>query len=123
VNQGSIYDSNECRVRVVVDQQPAPRDESEMIMQFLAVCERSTRESSVYGSPYSGGFNSIMECMKYEYYYFIQQILKANDNQELLKQYHWDIDVPPSPGCQVNWMWYLSAFEEVKLAQVCDYND
>ena len=97
----------------------APVNEIEMIEQFLEVCIRSSHQISSWGSPYSNGFNSLMECMRYEHLQFLQIIRNMNDNHaELLKQYHADLDIPPSPGCEVNWMWFLSAFEDVKYAQV-----
>jgi len=117
VNQGSIFDGNECLFRVLLSNHPAPQSEKEMMDHFLTVCEQSTRELSSYGSPYSGGFNSILECMRYEQTHFLQSILTTYDHKEYLRQYASEIDLPPNPGCEVNWMWYLSAFEDVKLAQ------
>ena len=118
VNQESIYDNCECRTRALLNDREAPRNEKEMMEQMLEVCEMSTNMLSSYGSPYYEGFNSLLECLRYEYRDFLGFILKQYDHAEFLKQYHSEIDLPPDPGCEVNWMWFLSSFENVKYAQV-----
>ena len=120
VNEGSVYDPNECSIRTVLDTYTAPTNEREVVEHLLDACVASMDRLSTYGSPYNSGFNSLIECMRYEHSDFMRHILKSNSNAELLKQYHSEIDLPPSPGCEVNWMWFLSAFEDVKRAQVSE---
>lgn len=106
---------------MLLDAHAAPTNEREMLEQILDVCDRSSQLLSSYGSPYSNGFNSLIECMRYEHQYFMHNLLKTNDHAEFLRQYSSEVDMPPSPGCEVNWMWFLSAFENVKFAQVRNF--
>jgi hypothetical protein len=109
--------SSDCQKKMFYSK-TIPKSEKQFISIILNICDISVNRLSSYGSPYSNGFNSIMECVKNEYFDNVKSIAKSMSNTKYLKEFHPVIDLPPSPGCEVNWMWFLSEFEDVKLAQV-----
>lgn len=107
---------SDCKFRSSFFSNP-PKNELDIIWIVLQICDHNVREASSYGSPFSNGFNSVFECLHYEYKNVLHRIFRDVGNTEYLEQFYPIIDIPPDDGCDVNWMWYLSMFESIKHAQ------
>lgn len=89
------------------------RNEAEYVETMLQICSFVVGRLSMYGSPYANGYNSIMECVRQQHWtmehFLSKRVLGRNT---LVNSLLFPLaDLPPSPGCEVNWMWYLGAFE------------
>jgi hypothetical protein len=95
------------------------QNQVDVIQRLTAYCAEEVANSSPH-NPYFSGYRSVIECVRTASIPIVKRALHNHFGEHVsaVHMLHPLVDLSPSEGCGVNWMWDLDVFERGKYSQV-----